>query len=83
MSAIQTTGGIHIIFFLFLDKNVGCGYSLEVPPVLYVVGTHNVLSRHKKTFNIGIKHGFSVINIRQVQWEVLKTEAGGRGFHTS
>ena len=31
-------------------------------------------------FNIGIKHGFSCINIRQVPWEVLKTEAEGRGF---
>ena len=30
--------------------------------------------------NIGIKHGFSCINIRQVPWEVLKTEAEGRGF---
>ena len=30
--------------------------------------------------NIGIKHGFSCINIRQVPREVLKTEAGGRGF---
>ena len=28
----------------------------------------------------GIKHGFSCINIRKVPWEVLKTEAGGRGF---
>ena len=24
--------------------------------------------------NIGIRHGFSCINIRQVPWEVLKTE---------
>ena len=32
------------------------------------------------TSNIGIKHGFSYINIRQVPWEVLKTEAEGRGF---
>ena len=31
-------------------------------------------------YNIGIKHGFSCINIRQVPREVLKTEAGGRGF---
>ena len=31
-------------------------------------------------FNVGIKHGFSCIDIRQVPWEVLKTEAGGRGF---
>ena len=30
--------------------------------------------------NIGIKHGFSSINIRQVPWEVLKIEAEGRGF---
>ena len=30
-------------------------------------------------FTIGIKHGFSCINIRQVPWEVLKTEAEGRG----
>ena len=31
-------------------------------------------------YNIGIKHGLSCINIRQVPWEVLKTEAEGRGF---
>ena len=31
-------------------------------------------------FIIGIKHGLSCINIRQVLWEVLKTEAEGRGF---
>ena len=30
--------------------------------------------------NIGIKHVLSCINIRQVPWEVLKTEAEGRGF---
>ena len=29
---------------------------------------------------IGIKHGFSCINIRQVPREVLKTEAGGLNF---
>ena len=29
---------------------------------------------------IGIKHGFSCINIRQVPWEVLKTKAEGRSF---
>ena len=28
----------------------------------------------------GIKHSFLCINIRQVPREVLKTEAGGRGF---
>ena len=30
--------------------------------------------------NIGIKHGCSCINIRQVPWELLKTEAKGHGF---
>ena len=30
--------------------------------------------------NIGIKHGFSCINICQVPREVLETEVGGRGF---
>ena len=30
--------------------------------------------------NIGIKHGFSCINICQVPWEMLKTEAEGRTF---
>ena len=33
-----------------------------------------------RVHNIGIKHGFSCINIRQVPREVLKTKAEGRGF---
>ena len=33
--------------------------------------------------NIGIKHGFSCINIRQVPWEELKTEAFASVFNTS
>ena len=36
----------------------------------------------KYRINIGIKHGFSCINIRQVPWEVLKTEAKGLAFST-
>ena len=35
---------------------------------------------HEIVVNIGIKYGFSYSNIRQVPREVLKTEAGGRGF---
>ena len=35
---------------------------------------------YKHVFTIGIKRGFSCINIRKVPWEVLKTEAEGRGF---
>ena len=30
-SELQIRGGIHIILFLFLDKNICCGYSLEAP----------------------------------------------------
>ena len=43
------------------------------------ITTHPIHQR-KKSFNIGIKHGCSCINICQVPKEVLKTEAGGRGF---
>ena len=35
---------------------------------------------HRSLDNIGIKHCFSCINIRQAPWEVLKTEAEGRSF---
>ena len=45
--------------------------------------TDKRLDRKKYSVNIGIKHGFSCINIRQVPWEVLKTEAESRGFQHS
>ena len=32
---------------------------------------------YARIFIIGIKHGLSCINIRQVPWEVLNTEAEG------
>ena len=35
---------------------------------------------HIQSSSIGIKHGFSCINFLQVPWEVLETEAEGRGF---
>ena len=48
------------------------------------MSTHNICickeNQKKISLNIGIKHGFSCINIRQVPWEVLKTEAEGCGF---
>ena len=37
-------------------------------------------TRYNDRFIIGIKHGFSYINIRHVPWEVLKTAAFGLGF---
>ena len=39
-----------------------------------------LLLRKNGVYNIGIKHGFSCINIYLVPREVLKTEAGGRRF---
>ena len=33
-----------------------------------------------RVYIVGIEHVFSCINIRQVPWKVLKTEAKGRGF---
>ena len=42
--------------------------------------TNVCLVRIGVLYIIGIKHGFSCINIRQVPREVLKTVAGGRGF---
>ena len=47
---------------------------------LLISTTHMFSWRNNKIINIGMKHGFSCINIRQVPWEVLKTEAEGRGF---
>ena len=49
--------------------------------VMYFVSLRQAFNlRPNSEVNIGIKHGFSCINIRQVPWEVLKTEAGGCGF---
>ena len=59
-----------------------CYQSTKIP--FFFQGTPCVLlgALSSKMFlqNMGIKHGFSCINIRQVPREVLKTEAGGRGF---
>ena len=40
----------------------------------------SIINHPIKYYTIGIKHGFSCINICQVPWEVLKTEAKGLGF---
>ena len=42
--------------------------------------TRNVANVFSFYAIIAIEHGFSCINILQVPWEVLKTEAEGRGF---
>ena len=50
--------------------------NLDLP----IVYKHKALFSFGLAHNIGIKHGFSCIIIRQVPWEVLKTEAEGRRF---
>ena len=62
-------------------------YSTNINDKRYILG-HNknindyryMLVHNTKINNIGIKHCFSCINIRQVPREVLKTKAEGRGF---
>ena len=49
----------------------------STPPLNFLTRLQTV---EKIYFIIGIKHVFSCINIRQVPREVLKTEAGCRGF---
>ena len=45
------------------------------------IGVSILFRRHMwRPYIIGIKHCFSYIIIHQVPWEVLKTEAEGRGF---
>ena len=46
----------------------------------YYPNSKEYKQQSKRVANIGIKHGFSRINIRQVPWDVLKTEAEGGDF---
>ena len=52
-----------------LDYNARAIKEVDILPLILLVN-----------FNIGIKHGFSCINVCQVPREVLKTEAEGLGF---
>ena len=59
---------------------IQCGLIFLIDSLIFHFGTHSLRQGSKTSINIGIKHVFSCINIRQVPREVLKTEAGGRGF---
>ena len=62
-------------------------HSHGVQPSWDIEGRRDKEKNSNKTqwhrYNIGIKHGFSCINIHQVPWEVLKIEAEGAVFNTS
>ena len=64
-------------FYVEIDHVIFSTVILSLPPIQE---GHLSVSGERIFTNIGIKHDFSCINIRQVPWEVLKTEAGGRGF---
>ena len=63
---IQTANAKIACAYVLSDQGLRCPLPETLDSVAYI--------------NIGIKHGFSCINIHQVSREVLKTEAGGRGF---
>ena len=65
---------INAQFLIFLHKNIFCDTSLEP--------SHGDGSKEgsQQVFIIGIKHGFSCINVCQVPREMLKTEAEGGDF---
>ena len=52
-------GGIHIIFFLFLDENICCRYSLEVPRQ----GTSNEYQQHM--FSLRNKEDISIFQMKK------------------
>ena len=51
---LQIRGDIHILFFLFLDENICCGYSLEASQrgASNESPQHMFLSRNKKDISI-------------------------------
>ena len=65
------------------DSLLTCSLPVKVSLLFPLMSSVGYLPRFRLflyIFYIGIKHGFSYINIRQVPREVLKTEVGGRGF---
>ena len=84
---------LYMPHFFSFAKSLPCPhcfyvYVLQRPRlnrVLIILSYQTFLIPHSIRDNniIGIKHGFSCLNIRQVPWEVLKTEAEGRVFNIS
>ena len=62
---LQIRGGIHIIFFLFLDENICCGYSLEAPRW----GASNKYPQHM--FSLRNKKDISIFRMKKVPYLLL------------
>ena len=65
ISIAKIRGGIHIIFFLFLDENICCWYSLEAPRR----GTSNEYPQHM--FSLRNKKDISSFRMKKVPYLLL------------
>ena len=65
ISQLQIRGGIHIIFFLFLHKNICCGYSLEAPRR----GASNEYPQHM--FSWSNKKDISIFRMKKAPYLLL------------
>ena len=79
-SKVKTSANVFTLKFCsFFRSTLGACTGSQNKTVAIVMHIWTKL-RYSKANNIGIKHGFSCIKIRQVPREVYKTEAGGRGL---
>ena len=60
-------GGIHILFFLFLHKNIWCGYSLEVPQR----GTSKEYPHHMFSRRNTCKKDISIFRMKKAPYLLL------------
>ena len=70
-------------YCLLKSKNNLCAFHMKTflsSPFCVIIQSWHATTSPVNDYNIGIKHGFSCINVCQVPREVLKTEAEGRGF---
>ena len=65
MPKLQIKGGIHILFFLFLDENIYYGYSLEAPRR----GASNEYPQHM--FSLRNKKDISIFRMEKVPYQLL------------
>ena len=72
LTELQIRGGMHIIFFLFLDEYICCGYSLEVPRQ----GTSNEYPQHM--FLLRNKKDISIFWMKKAPYLLLCCHAFAR-----
>ena len=61
----QGLTGVNIIFFLFLLKNIYCGYSLEPPFRAILTSTHNLCSEQKyEKYQSFLSENFQLLEVK-------------------